>query len=79
MCSWDRICELYCIHEIPLYQGLVDYASHGREKSLLLLLNFSVDRKDTISRMLCVRWERESILNFTKGEIFQIDYHIFLG
>lgn len=58
MYSWGRIYQLYCICEIPLYQGLVDYASHGGEKSLLLLLNISIDGKDTISWMLSVRWER---------------------
>ena len=46
MFNWYRICQLYSIYQILIYQGQIEYASYYREESLLLLLNFFVDRKN---------------------------------
>lgn len=45
MFNWYRICQLYSIYQILIYQGQIEYANY-REESLLLLLNFFVDRKN---------------------------------
>ena len=46
MFNWYRIYQLYSIYQILIYQGQIEYASYYREESLLLLLNFFVDRKN---------------------------------
>ena len=54
MCNWYRICQLYSIYQILIYQGQIEYASYYREESLFLLLNFFVDRTN-----VTIYWMRE--------------------